>query len=124
MHIFDLFILESGFSNGKHRLIFTLLSLDFYCAVLKSNSIDKSSFAVNLVGLCFSLSLGLLVKATTALPALALMSIHWVWKSSQDLRKGRGEKTHLGDQLSIALSMAIALGLLIAGPIMPIPLSN
>lgn len=72
-----------AFLMESTALFFTLISLDLYSQLRQYGT----SRNVNLLSLVFGgcLSLALLVKATTALPALLLMVGDWIWESKTAL---------------------------------------
>ena len=96
------FLIESA------ALFFTLASLDCYSQLRNRhedvnmyNGIKVSAFAI-------ILSLALLVKVTTALPAMALMTGDWIWKNKTGLTSRRDIKK----QIIVGCSMIFAFCLM------------
>lgn len=97
-----------AFLMESMALFFTLLSLDAYSQI-RHKSFSSARVNIQLsAGLVMSLSLGLLVKATTALPALVLITGDLAWQSRTAL-KYRGK---LPQQLLVGGSLAVAFALL------------
>lgn len=76
-------------------LFFTLVSLDLYSRLRDKPSFQGRVKGLFISGFMISLSLGLLVKATTALPVLVLMGADWIWRSGSRLKTRRGLLLHL-----------------------------
>ena len=95
-----------AFLMESMALFFTLMSLDLYSQLRHK----VSTPSVYLLALAFatSLSAGLLVKATTAIPALILMAGDWIWQSRTALIRRKA----LPQQLLIGSAMAVAFVLL------------
>ena len=68
-------------------LFFTLLSLDVYSQIRNKEFSSVREFSSLNAVLAISLSIALLIKSTTALPALVLMAIDWAWQSRTALRQ-------------------------------------
>ena len=97
-----------AFLMESMALFFTLLSLDAYSQIRYKTFSSARAFSQLTAGLAVSLSIGLLVKATTALPALALMAIDWAWQSRTALR----HRKQLVQQLLVGGGLAVAFTLL------------
>lgn len=97
-----------AFLMESMALFFTLLSLDAYSQIRHKTFSSASALSQLTAGLAISLSIGLLVKATTALPALVLMAIDWAWQSRTALR----HRKQLFQQLLVGGSLAVAFALL------------
>jgi hypothetical protein len=95
-----------AFLMESTALFFTLVSLDLYSQLRPIGSAKS----VNVLTFIFaiSLSLSLLVKATTALPALMLMGSDWIWQKKTTLKSWQG----IGQQLLVGSGMALAFALL------------
>ena len=85
-------------------LFFTLVSLDSYSQLRHKHEDANIYIGLKVSVFAISLSLALLVKATTALPALALMAGDWVWKNKTGLTSRR----EIGNQLIVGCSMLLA----------------
>lgn len=97
-----------AFLMESMALFFTLTSLDIYSQIRNNQTSSDLSVSLLAAGLAISLSLGLLVKATTALPALALMGGDWIWQSKAAYAAQQGMRR----QLLVAGALAMAFGLL------------
>jgi hypothetical protein len=88
-------------------LFFTLLSLYFYSRLRSNNSASALSINLLATGFVISLSVGLLVKATTALPTMALVTGDWIWQSRIALqsRKKMREQVLLGGAIAISFAL-------------------
>lgn len=95
-----------AFLMESTALFFTLMSLDLYSQlrpITSAKNINVLTFVFTI-----SLSLSLLVKATTALPALILMAGDWIWQNKTILKNRQG----IGQQLFVGSGMALAFALL------------
>jgi len=99
-----------AFLMESTALFFTLVSLDLY-SQLRPAAARKADAAqpFGLLSIAFgiSLSLGLLVKATTALPALMLMGGDWIWQSKRALtnQQWRVPQLLLGGAMAVAFAV-------------------
>ena len=99
-----------AFLMESTALFFTLISLDLY-SQLRPAAVTKAELTqpIGLIGIAFgiSLSLGLLVKATTALPALMLMGGDWIWQIRRVFtnRRWRGTQLVLGSAMTVAFAL-------------------
>jgi len=96
-----------AFLMESTALFFTLTSLDFYSSLRIQHPDRKPVIALALTGFFISLSLGLLVKATTALPALILVGADWIWQSRNTFLHRKGVPQHIA--LGVAMGAAFAL---------------
>lgn len=101
-----------SFMIESSALFLTLSSLYFYSKIRQSLAIRQAGHATALVLqpllLCGILSLALLVKATTALPAVALMSLDILCLLSLSARKPATERADLRPLWVAAAGIAIA----------------
>lgn len=95
-----------AFLMESTALFFTLVSIDLYSHIRQINS--SKSIGVIPIAFAVSLSLALLVKATTALPALMLMAGDWIWQSQRALKS----QQRIHQQLLVGVAMALAFALL------------
>ena len=89
-------------------LFLTLVSLDTYSQIRHKTLSSARAFSLLTAVLAISLSLGLLVKVTTALPALILMGADWMWQSRTALQ----QRQKLLQQLIVGAGLAAAFVLL------------
>ena len=97
-----------AFLMESMALFLTLLSLDSYSQIHHKAVSSARAFSLLSAVLAISLSLGLLVKVTTALPALILMGADWMWQSRTALQ----QRQKLLQQLIVGAGLAAAFVLL------------
>jgi hypothetical protein len=98
-----------SFLMESMALFFTLVSLNCYSQLRRASNQPKAVTYFTLVAVFgLSLSFGLLVKATTALPALILMGFDWIWQNKNALQSKHG----IRNQLLIGCAMLIGFFLL------------
>lgn len=97
-----------AFLMESTALFLTLTSLDLYAQLRQLESASLKTLGVLSTAFAISLGLALVVKATTALPALALMVGSWLWPSGPKAhRPQRGLQ-----QLMVAAAIAVAFAML------------
>ncbi len=97
-----------AFLMESTALFFTLVSLDCYSQSRLQPAAAPRGLSLLSSSLALTLAIALVVKATTALPALALMGIDWIWQTHQTAQGHRP----LRRQLLIASALAVAFALL------------
>jgi len=97
-----------AFLMESTALFFTLVSLDCYSQIRLERTPGTPKLGLVSSGLALTLAISLVVKATTALPALALMGVDWIWQTHQTIKTHR----RLWRQLFIASALAVAFALL------------
>ena len=99
-----------AFLMESTALFFTLMSLDLYSQLRPAAATQTDAaqpFGLLSIAFGISLSLGLLVKATTALPALMLMGGDWIWQTRTALtnRQWRIPQLLLGGAMAVAFAL-------------------
>ncbi|QCH15000.1 phospholipid carrier-dependent glycosyltransferase [Synechococcus sp. CB0101] len=97
-----------AFLMESTALFFTLVSLDCYGQIRLEPTPGTLKLSLRSSGLALTLAIALVVKATTALPALALMGVDWIWQTHQTAKRHRP----LQRQLFVASALAVAFALL------------
>ena len=97
-----------AFLMESTALFFTLICLDCYSKIRLQPVATPVRLGLLSSGLALTLTLALVVKATTALPALALMGIDWIWQTKQAARHHQPRL----QQLVVASALAVAFVLL------------
>jgi len=97
-----------AFLMESTALFFTLISLDGYSQIRVQRASASRKLILLICGLGLTLAVALVVKATTAHPALALMGIDWIWQTHQATQGHRPWQR----QLLIASALAVTFALL------------
>ena len=97
-----------AFLMESTALFFTLTSLNYYSQIRLDSASTLRRLCLLSSCLTLTLAIALLVKATTALPALALMGIDWIWQTRVALRGNQP----LRKQLIIVSALMLAFALL------------
>lgn len=96
-----------AFLMESTALFFTLVSLDVYFALCSNHFKKPITIYLFASTLGISLTLGLLVKATTALPALGLFGFGWILQTRKVMKTGNGSRAHLSVLIALVLAFAL-----------------